>query len=357
MSIDAYVIRRREEGRFFTDNFLASPDFDVATLRRIARELSLRSSSDKRTLIDQIGYTSEHSRESQEIIIQQLVLRNKGWVAIKRGVPAGRLPKDLEPTDLVTTPGREDWYGPISSPEDSGTWYIRPKFVRHWEIDDSSGEPIVNTIRWLCFARISYEYTSIFWRGFSSAETVEETERNSQFPYWLHVPQLFDELEHLFNVKLKEVNLQHLILYVLWNRYRASPDYEWLDRRIRAESSGIALSAHAGAVVELEINGIRGLATTIRDAVVRNLTPKYSIEAQDVDALDEVILERLLRGFGARSYEFSLQKDGEKLFRGHTYFGMRPGTPSRDCFPHINLHTTWRDDLSQLTFLVSHLST
>ena len=116
------------------------------------------------------------------------------------------------------------------------------------------------------------------------------------------------------------------------------------------------LSAHAGAVVEIEVAGIRRLAHTIRRSVEQELNVNHDLELPDPEDFDEVILRTLIREFGTLSYEFSLEnQNGDRLFRTHSYFGMKPNSTSSDTFPHVNVYTTWRDDLGQLRFLLQHL--
>jgi len=179
---------------------------------------------------------------------------------------------------------------------------------------------------------------------------------NSQFRYWEHVPELFDEIEGLTSARLESVNLYDLILHRLWDQYRHNPSYQWLDRRIRAESGGVSLSARTGAIVEIEAGGIRRLAYTIRRSIELELNTGYGSGLPEPEAFDEVILRTLIREFGAVSYEFSLEDNaGNKLFRAHSYFGSKPEASSPDSFPHLHVYTMWRDDLGQLGFLLDQL--
>ena len=118
------------------------------------------------------------------------------------------------------------------------------------------------------------------------------------------------------------------------------------------------MSARAGAAVEIEIGGIRRLANTIRKSIQLELNTKYETSLPEPDKFDEVILRTLIREFGTLSYEFSLtDNDRNRLFRAHTYFGLKPDTSSQDAFPHINFYVSWRDDKEQFQFLLDHLRT
>jgi len=311
----------------------------------------------KSDLAQRIAGTCERSQQMQKTVMQHLIGRDKGWFSVKTGKVVER-PVCDDPIGLLVAEGEPKWYGPIDYPLDSrGSWYIRPVFVPHWETSEDSAKVMQYSARWLCFARITDQAISLHWRGFSHADSADSALRhNSQFHYWERIPTLFEEVEDLANARVSFINLHNLILHRLWDRYRDNPSYEWLDRRIRAESGGVALSAHAGTVVEFEVAGIRRLAYTIRSSIERELETKYNLKLPDPENLDEVILRTLLREFGALSYEFSLENEGDdKLFRAHNYFGLKPETTSPDSFPHSRIFTTWRDDLGQLDFLLRHL--
>jgi len=351
MTIDAFVLRYRFEEEFpFVASFLGSPDFNTGTLQGICQELGLSYAGNKADLAQRIAETCERSQQAQEMVMQHLIGRDKGWFSVKVGSINER-PVFDDATGLLVAEGEPKWYGPVDYPPDSsGSWYIRPVFVPHWETLENSSEVMEYSVRWLCFARITDQAISLLWRGFSHADSADSALRyNSQFHYWEHIPTLFEEIEDYASARVSFINLHNLILHRLWDRYREDSSFEWLDRRIRAESGGVALSAHAGTVVEFEAAGIRRLAYTIRASIERELETEYDLELPDPENFDEVILRTLLREFGALSYEFSLEnEDGDKLFRTHNYFGLKPEAQSSDSFPHSRIFTTWRDDLGQL---------
>jgi hypothetical protein len=357
MGIDAFVLRYRFKEEFpFVASFLASADFDVQTLQRICQEFGLPYAGRKSELAQRIAEACERSQKAQSIVMQHLIGRDKGWFSVKSG-EVSRNPICDDPRELLVAEGEERWYGPIDYPLDSGrSWYIRPVFVPHWEIPERSTEAQRYLARWLCFARVTDGVISLHWRGFSHADSADRALRyNTQFPYWEQIPALFEEIEDLTRARVGFVNLHHLILHVLWERYRYDGSYAWFDRRIRAESGGVALSAHAGAVVEIEVAGIRRLAHTLRRSVEHELETRYDLSLPDPENVDEVILRTLIREFGTLSYEFSLESEsGGRLFRAHNYFGLKPEANSPDSFPHSRVFTTWGDDLGQLSFLLRH---
>jgi hypothetical protein len=144
------------------------------------------------------------------------------------------------------------------------------------------------------------------------------------------------------------------MLHNLWEKYRGDSNYRWIDRRIRAESGGVSLNARAG-VFELDTEGIRGLARTVRKAVERDLVSRYGEDFRDQSVLDEVILRTLMREYGTLSYEFSLEDNQNLIIRTHSYFGLRPQLNSPDCLQHMNVYYSKRDELEQLEFLLSQI--
>lgn len=357
MGIDAFVIRYRLEGISFAEQWLASPDFDLETLKDICRRLELPVSGKRAEIIDRIASSAIGPNERSAAVLESFVLRKRGWVMFEMGrVP--KFPDCLNPAELLYTEGHEKWYGPIMRPLDTeARWYIRPVFISHWETpDDATSKPQQCVIRWLCLARASKDVLSLHWKGFTFAQSPDDSGgHNSQYPYWVRAPSIFDEITRLTGARLSQPNLHNLILHTLWDQYRYDHSGRWTDRRIRAESGGVSLSAHAGAVAELNVGGIRRLANAIRRSISADFeTRRHTTGQPDPDRLEEVVLRTLLREFGTLSYEFSLETGEEKVFRAHTYFGLKPDTSSPDSFPHLNIFTNWRDDLEQLHFLLGH---
>jgi hypothetical protein len=358
MGIDAFVLRYQLEGQQFADEFLASKDFDIETLKTIARDLNTPANQGRNRLVDLISLRASQDEFARRKVIEHLSGRKKGWLSLKAG-RVTRFPNCSDPQELVIREGKEEWYGPVTCTSDvaEARWYIRPVLIEHWEKLESDDRPRKVQIRWLCFARVVSRVISLHWRGFSYAQNPDEaTHSNSQFPYWEHIPQLFEEIEELTRAKVSHINLHNLVLYELWDEYRGNPVvYKWLDRRIRAESSGVSLSAHAGAVHDIDTGGIRHLASTIRKSIESELATRHRYKLPDPARFDETILRTLIREYGALSYGFSLEKGEEVIFQAHCYFGLKEQAQSPDSFPHFNLQVTKCHDLRQLEFLLNHL--
>lgn len=361
MGIDALVISHKPEdiNSLIMASLFLSSDFDISTIKRIYQDsgLAIPTGAQKGRLVDELAFKCEQSLHVRQKVIQNLLLRNHGWVTLKVGY-LPRLPQLSDPLELVVSLGEEKWYGPVSHPiDESANWYIRPVFLNHWEILSGQSSPQQSLIRWLCFVRVYKEITSLHWRGFTYTDAPERVHQNNiQFPYWERIPRIFDEFQSITNARLSDVGLHRIILHDLWDIYRYDQNFTWIDRRIRAESGGVSLNARAGNIQELSIQGIRGLANTIRCSIESELTKNYGRGFQNGELIDEVILRTLLREYGTLSYEFSLEKrNGEQIFRAHSYFGQRLNFNGPDCFPHLNVFTTWQSDLSLLQFLSKYV--
>ena len=360
MSSKPLVVRYDIQGVPFAVQFLAADDFDVPTLKHVCRDLGINQIGKKNVLLGYIESYLTSDREGTAIapILSNLIRRAKKWFTFKQG-KISKIPSLNSATEIVYSEGKEEWYGPINLPEDrSGNWYIRPSFVPHWEIDVATKKPILHQIRWLLFAKLTGELISYHWQGFSYSVDQNSTERESQFPYWNYIPNLVDEFEKILGQKLEYPNLHELILIRLWDFYRTKEDYTWNDIRIRAESGGVSLSAKSGGIsddVEIDVRGISHLANILALSVVKELGITLDMIKQR--HLQESILQTIIRHFGAKSYEFSLEDNSTRLLKSHIYFGMKPGFPGPDSFPHVNCHTTWKNDQDQLGYIVEQIKT
>lgn len=395
MPTDAFIMRY-DEPSAFAESFLNSQDFDLDGIREIARQIGIRPlSRNRESLVAEIVYELKRTGREDYLsaILSQLVARDKIWVAVKVG-SLNPCFQGKNPTDLLYKPGEAEWYGPLSHPSDGEgvNWYIRPVFIKHCEISKNSNTVEIRYIRWLCFARLTETELSLHWRGFSyhpsSEDPDEDTSggRHIQFAYWYYIPDIFDEIEERVGASVSSLNLQDIVLHRLWDTYLGKQGYDWTHRRIRAESSGVSLNAHAGraggyqskrpskGIVEFNLQphdgvGISHLASTIRKAVEYELRSLYNQELPDPRIFDDIILRTIIREYGAVSYEFSLLHHGRLLFRAHSYFGDKAKAPSQDGFPHMKLVGTVRyhdeennryqmtkklNELEQLRFILQH---
>jgi hypothetical protein len=354
MAIDAFVIRHAADGMTFRSDFLASADFDSNMLKTICQKYGLHSSGTRGQILDRIQRELFDSQVSRATFVELIIQRPKQWMALKIGHVAKR-PILSDPKTLMVSEGTERWYGPVCIDSDPGAaWYLRPVFVPHWERAHGALFPEEYRIRWLCGARVTNNVVSLHWNGFSWAADQKLADHPVQFQYWSRIPTLFDEIEELTGANVKTPDLAQLVLHTLWDRYRYNDG--WVDKSIRAQSGGVAVSAHAGAVSELDVGGLRGFAQTIRKNIEYELKHCFDVNLPEPERFDEVVLRTLIREYGARSYEFSLaSKNGERMLRLNTYFGVVGDVPSPDALAHFHVYVTWRNDLDQLRFLLDNL--
>lgn len=363
MESDAFIYTSGAEGLEFASYWLASPDFDVETLKSICHQYGLRSSAKKKFEFKDIIFPHCDNLQLRKIIIEQLLTRSRTWVSVKTG-RIRKFPNCLDADELVLKMGQEKWYGPIENPSDKNphaSWYIRPVLIPHWIIPTNINEqPEKAIIRWLCFGRVSQDSISLHWKGFSHIENVESVGKHqAQFQYWEFIPKLFEEIEEMAQCRLEFPKLHKVILHDLWNQYRYDEkNYSWKDLRIRAEAGGVSLNASTIGIIEYsdeEIQGLGRLANAIRKAIETELATVFKASLPEAKRFDEVILRTLLRELGTLSYEFKLENHKETLFHAHSYFGLKQKVPSPDRFPHMKIIRSSRSDLQQLEFLLEHL--
>jgi hypothetical protein len=367
VGVDAFVIRQERSGTEFAAAFLASPDFDKDTIDVIARQFSVgRKGSRKADLIHGIIsiLKSANASAAAGVIIEKLISRKRDWVSVQMGAVLSR-PVCSSASQLVTNIGEEKWYGPLHCYVDDSDaeWYIRPVLVDHIEVMEGEHPKAERVqIRWLVFARVTNDTISLHWQGFSHLRLREDTTMDTlysskpQFPYWQYIPKLFTEIKEVTCADVRDIELHDLILNKLWDYYIGRPHYKWDDKRIRAQSGGVALSAHASSsIIELSPTGILSLAQTIRKAVEKDLLDIHGMVLPGPSHFDDVIRGTLIKGFGPLSYGFDLEREGTPLLSGHAYFGFKPDTNSPDCFQHLRMLVSRRHNFEQLSFLRDHL--
>jgi hypothetical protein len=141
----------------------------------------------------------------------------------------------------------------------------------------------------------------------------------------------------------------------MWDKYRYNSEYVWVDERIRAQAGGIAVNAHAGAVTDLSVSGLRGFAQAIRKNIEYELRANFDMQLPEPKLFDEVVLRTLIREYGARSYQFSLTHKDDNLLRLHTCFGVSQEGSGPDALAHHRMFFGWNNDLAQMRFLLGNL--
>lgn len=367
MAPHVYVLKYPGDEKAFAEDFLGSYDFTSDQIKDIAARINASVLTKKSDTIAAItrriysDYLTYKSPKYASVIIENLVARTKESVSVKIG-QVQNFPNLADANELVTQRGSDQWYGPIKNPSDSDDayWYIHPIYADYWEfLAKEDDEAKHFTARWLCFARLTSDTISLHWNGFTlpmSAKAAENSSARLQFNYWTHVPKLFAEIEDLARARVEFISLHNLIIYYIWDKYIDNKQYKWRHTRIRALSRGVSLNAHAGSNKdETDPDGILALAKTIRKNVQEQLWSLYSYSLPDPSNFDNLILQTLIREYGALSYGFTLKLDDEVLFSAHSYFGLKPEQKDPDSLVHMIFTYSKQGTLDQLKFLLSEV--
>ncbi len=366
MGIDAFIIKDDREGTGFVRSFLASPDFSADMLKKIGITIGIPKSAKRTHIVDGIASNWEDV-SLQELILQTLINRRRNWVAIKLSNQFTIPQKCETPNNLIFSVGKEEWYGPIIS-DIKNHWFIKPIFAKHWIKDQAESplqEGIVRLLIYSCVTwneRLRQYVISFHWSGFSHDDDESDYEqKNKQFEYWKHIPGLINNFQSVTSGKFDDIVLHKLVLHKLWDRYRQDPQYHWIDRRIRAEASGISLNARGILDIELsnDKKGLKSLSRAIWNSLEYEFKKHPTIELPKNHQFDEVVLGTMIRDLGALSYELELRDkvDESTKFRAHFYFGLKPdlSQPTRDTFPHIKLYIKDLSDTEQIQFLIDNI--
>ncbi|MGK7956659.1 MAG: hypothetical protein AB4063_15625 [Crocosphaera sp.] len=249
----------------------------------------------------------------------------------------------------MTEFGEDDWYGPIKSINDQEISYVRMKKITDYFLEN--GQIKERQIRWPVIAEISQDFVALSWNGFSTSElTDESTERLIAFPHWNYIPKFSDELAKLCQTHFEAPKLHKLICIQMWDKYRKNKEYRWRHLRIRAEASGVALNAHSAGLTEIDITGLDALSRYIAKSTLESVGVEQ--DAKKINAAEDAIISSLVKDWGTKSYEFSLDKivnndDSEtitdtktkyrKLFKAHCYFGMKQNSITQDSLQHLKV--------------------
>lgn len=275
MSINAFVDYGFPSGKDFCIQFLSSPEFKVATLRKIAP--SVPSKEKKENIALYIANSLEKGDVTADEILLAYVKQPRMWLSIKQGQNTHTV--NLKPPALLLTEfGEEGWYGPIQETNGLQKWYIRTykihDYVRRRNGETSQLEEY--NIRWSVIAEVGHNYVALSWEGFSfTPRTDEQTEKSTQFPFWIYVPAFFNQLADYLHGKWEHPNLPRLILHEMWNKYlnKSTDDfrYKWQHLRIRAESAGVALNAHSSGISEIDVSGLQALSRQLAESALETL--------------------------------------------------------------------------------------
>lgn len=383
MSIEAFVIPGKLDEENFLLNFLRSFEFRQHTLKNLAPKKSLA----KGNLATSINDAVKQGTITTDKIIAEFAKQERHWLSIKLGEIKNQ-PKFNDPANLVSGFGQVGWYGPVLEEGSDKVWYIRTFKQKHETYIGSGEARTVDSrdIRWTVIAEIApssikgQHYVALSWNGFSNSQIDQELgETKKQFPYWLYIPQFFDELEQHLCTSLQEPNLYKLLLTDVWEKYINNPRYRWQHLKIRAEASGVALNASSAGISEIDIRGLQALTRELAKSAVSEL-PDLIQKQADLHSVETALLRTLIKEWGTKSYEFSLsklplldvennaangkskdsqiaeKKKTETIFRSHCYFGAKPESQNPDALQHLYSYFKDGGSTNALRFIMQELS-
>lgn len=346
MSINAFVDNNYPPGRQFCVKFLSSPEFKVETLRTL---ISSTKSQRKQEIAANIADALEKKLLSPQEVLLAFVKQPRTWLSIKIGLHL-RTPTLNSPESLLGEFGQEGWYGPIQEPNEKKTWYIRTYKITDRPLTKNETISQIDSlnIRWSVIAEVTENYVALSWDGFTFSPTTKERVQNTQFPFWQHIPDFFNELAKHCNGQWKHPNLQKIILHEMWDKYLNKSPYKWQHLRVRAEASGLVINAHSAGVQEVDVRGLQALSQHIAKSILNKLN--LAGDTSKIADVEDAILLILIKEWGTKSYEFQLNREVisdeadpdklkkyklEYLFKAHCYFGLKPNSTTQDRLEHL----------------------
>jgi hypothetical protein len=348
---NAFVDPGYESGRVFAKFFFSSPDVHINTLKQLVR-------ADSRTKKDALATELSRLLADGEVdpatILRALARQSRQWLSIRLGRPQ-QYPSLLSPEKLLIELGGDGWYGPILDEDGSPKWYIRSSTIPHFFQQGKNTLPA--SIRWLTFAEIGKDHTAYSWNNFTHA-TEERVGTQSQFPFWLHIPEHYQTLETSVGGTWELPNLHKLVLVQLWEAYMDKPQYRWQHLRVRAEFKGVALNAHSAGVADVDVRGLEALTAALAQSAARAIG--FGSTPQQRKKLESGILRTLIQEWGTNSYEFRLTTNAadtpsRDLFHAHCYFGLRQNLATEDSLQHAKCYMDAGGHLGARDFILRHL--
>jgi len=377
ISVEAFTDQGFPGGKTFCTQFLYSPEFSSNTLRTLAK---IGGNKTKYDFADSLAIAVVNQTIDPEEILRAFVKQPRKWLSFKIG-HCKKQPIFRPAKDLLTSFGKDTWYGPIKDDNSSRRWYIRTLKVPFYEkihraqitseskISNSTNPVSEYQIRWTVIAEIDEHYVALSWTGFRHNElkgdpSDSQIESLMQFPYWYHIPQFFNELAEECQADWEHISLEKLILQELWDKYLGDSQYIWRHLRIRADNRGVALNAHSTGAYTPEGSDIRGLQALSRQLASSAIKALNVLETPAIlHSVENSLLRTLIQEWGTKSYEFSLDRKSDadnkqkSLFRAHCYFTSNgPSSSPLDYLQHLNCFIKDYGGSSQaLSFLLSEL--
>lgn len=348
MNIKAFIDLGYEKPHTFCLRFLQSPDFLATTISNFATS-GTNKESKAVSVADGIFAGSINEKK----VLLALCKQPRLWFTYKKGAYT-HIPKLKKPSILFNEFGRPGWYGPIHCKDERVNYYIRA-FKINYYTSDNDGKTRAAPIRWLLIGKVEKEHISFYWNGFSTNHK-DRIESSLQFTFWNYIPDAITELEEELEGDYEYETIHKLILRGIWDDYIQAPDYIWRHLAVRAEASGVNLNARSKGVKDINVKGLLSLANTISEQLIKDILPA-SVGKNDKDLLVKAqnsVLRTLIHRWGTKSYEFSINKAKEKLFKSHCFFGLKTHSQTQDRFPHFKCFREYGGTEKTFEFLLDH---
>ncbi len=348
MSTKAFIDHGYADPHTFCLRFLQSPDFLATTISKFASS-GINKESKAVSVAD--GIISGDIKAKKVLV--ELCKQPRQWFTYRKG-KYGNLPKLNKPAKLFTEFGKIGWYGPIYCRDGDVNYYIRTFPVKYY-VTGGDNKAEIKYIRWLLVGKIERRHISFCWNGFSTNHE-DRIESPLQFPFWNYIPDAIEGLEYELDGDYEYENINKLILKDIWDKYTNSFDYSWRHLAIRAEASGVNLNARSTGVRDINVQGLLSLASKISKQLINDIysTLGKKVNPEILKQAENSVLRTLIHEWGTKSYEFSLDKAKEKLFRSHCYLGPKPQSQTQDRFPHFKCFREYGGTEKTFEFLLNH---
>lgn len=339
-----------KSGRELCSHLLACGDFGKSTLGRFGRK-----SRQKEQLAADLADQVIGGALNPDDIAMEFCRQDRMWLAIWPGTIRRRASGLRTAQDFLTHFGPMDgaWYGPFFDKDANVDRYVYTHGFRNYLPQGNNEPPLKVRIRWHAVAEVREDYIALHWNNFSHSNEVDKAGRATQFAYWEWVPHAVNALASAMDAKIDVPNMHTIVLDRMRADYGHKKDVPWTHRRIRAEKDGVALNAHSGGDLEINVRGLQSLTSALAHHALRAMGRK-SDDPKRID-VEEALLITLLQRWGTRSYEFSIGNKFERVFRAHVFFGAKPNEMSQDRFPHLLCYKEFGGSTGTCKFLLPYI--
>lgn len=330
-----FVDNQYEHGQVFCKHFLASREFSDALLSGLVpRGAKSQPHAQKAARVAELIF--EKKLDADRVVLEFCRLP-RDWLTYWHVTTSlADLPAASTSLQFLSTPGDKsgDWFGPIRDPDGTRAWYVWTMYAKHHAFDESTPPEVrVYNVRWNLIAEIRPGAVAFHWNNFTLTGGSLKN-RDSQFPFWEHIPKAKDSLVEGLGGEWRKPNLFRST-FNMFELFDTMVGPVWTHLRVRAERDGLSFSAKTAGVREINVEG---LASLTRNLALKALTTNsVPLEPLVLKATSRALLMVLLKDWGTRSYEYQLSAtDAGLRFHGHIYFGMETDPKfGQDTLQHV----------------------